>query len=119
MKKLKTKLQKTLKECCANVYFENAPDTATVPYLVYDLTQGIASGVQTIYLMDVDVWDKNESSERVDNICKKLRELNGRTYIDAQIQFSMYFDRVVNAKSENKNWKRKRVVLQVRTIERS
>lgn len=40
MRKLKSQMQKILNGVCPNVYFENAPDNASMPYMVYDLTEG-------------------------------------------------------------------------------
>lgn len=119
MRDLKIQITRLLKNICPRVYFENAPDTAVVPYLVYDFTQGNENQGQLILVLDVDVWDKNTSSANIDTLSKQLRRLHGSSYIDGDIQFALYFDRILNSKSESKEWKRNTVIFEVRMIERS
>ena len=118
MQKLKKELVTLLKGVCPNVYFENAFDTSSTPYLVYDLTQGVEREGQMIWNLDIDVWDRNSSSLNVDDLCKKLRALDRTSHIDDKIQFSMHLDRIINTKSESKEWKRKTVIFELRYMER-
>ncbi len=120
MTKLRTEIVKILEGACPRVFFENASDDSQTPYLVYDFAQSILIVPnQLAIVMDVDIWDKRDHSENVESIEKSLRNLDKTLYIDEHIQFSMHYDRTINTKSEDKNWKRKTVTFEVRVMERS
>ena len=119
MRKLKVEIRNKLLTVCPNVYFESAPDTAIGPYIVYDLTQGMANEDQTLINMDVDIWDKNKSTVNIDTIFKQTLKLNKINFINDDIQFSLHFDRFINTKSESLDWKRITAIFQIRYMERS
>lgn len=119
MKHLKIQIENLLLELCDNVYLEHADDDSLFPYLVYSLSSGTRYEDSIIYFLDVDVWDKAETTENIDDIEKKLRTLNKLNYIDDDIQFTMYFDRVINTKSEHKELKRYTIIFEIKCIERS
>lgn len=118
MKYLKIEIEKMLMEICPNVFLEDAEDDSIYPYLVYTLSTGTKINGQMVYFLDVDIWDKNETTENIDELEQKVKKLDGVTYIDENVQFTVYFDRLLNAKSEAKEWKRYTCTLEVRAIER-
>lgn len=118
MKYLKIEIEKLLAEICPNVFLETAEDDAETPYLVYSLSSGAHVEGQMRYLLDVDIWDRSETTEGIDELQQKLKALHKTTYIDGNIQFALYFDRLLNAKSEAKNWKRYTCIFEVRAVER-
>ena len=119
MRKLKVEIRNKLLTVCPNVFFESAPDTAPCPYIVYDLTQGLNIGDQTVINMDIDIWDKNKSTVNIDTILDNVKKLNRVNFINEDIQFSLHFDRFINTKSESLEWKRITAIFQVRYMERS
>ena len=119
MQTLKKEIARILKETCPNVYLENAPDDALAPYLVYSLSESVWLDGFLRITVDIDIWDKSESSKNVDNIAKSLRKLDCTNFISEDIQFRLYFDRVLNSNSESKNWKRNTVIFTIKYLERS
>lgn len=119
MRQLKQQITNLLKDVCPRVYFSEAPDTAQFPYIVYDLSQGVENAGQIICTLDVDIWDKNTSSANVDALSRAIRRLDKTVYIDDDIQFSLFFDRILNTKSEDKTLKRNTAIHNIRYIERS
>lgn len=65
-----------LKQSNVDVYYENAIDTATFPYIVYNLESVNFgnTGRDDIYL-EVDVWDRNTSSTNVEIISDYIEEI--------------------------------------------
>lgn len=120
MRHLKTQLTTQLKNVYPKVYYENAPDDAVFPYVVYSLGSSYNNRANCIYTLDLDVWDKSTSSKKVDDITKDLiKKLDLTGYIDEEIQYSLYFDRTVDTGSEDKTLKRKTVIFELRYTERS
>lgn len=119
MRKLKVEIRNKLLTVCPNVFFESAPDTAPVPYIVYDITQGLNIGNQIAFNMDIDIWDKNKSTTNVDALYDNIKKLDRLSFINDDIQFSLHFDRFINTKSESLDWKRITAIFQIRYMERS
>lgn len=119
MKHLKIQIENLLLELCDNVYLESADNDSPFSYLVYNLSDGVFREGQTIYYLDIDIWDKSETTINIDELAKKLKKLDKTTYIDKDVQFTMYFDRLLNAKSEHIELKRYTMIFEIRAIERS
>lgn len=120
MKYLKTVIEKRLEKICNNVFLEDSEDDSPFPYLVYSIANGVNNRPgQHIYTLFVDIWDRGETTRIIDDFAKKLKKLDAETYIDKNLQYSMYFDRILNTKSEHKDLKRKTLVFELRVIERS
>ena len=65
-----------LRKANAEVYYENATDTALYPYIVYEL-ESINWGTvgrDDVYLI-IDIWDKNDSSLNIELITDKVEDL--------------------------------------------
>ena len=118
MKYLKIEIEKILLEICKNVYLESADNDSPFPYLVYSISNAVNNGDLHSYILDVDVWDKSENTVNIDELEKKLKKLVKATYIDENIQFTMYYDRTINTKSEHLELKRYTVMFGIRAIER-
>lgn len=120
MRDLKIQLSKQLKAVHPRVYFENAPDDAIYPYIVYSFGSSYTNRANEIYALDIDVWDKNQSSRAVDELLSKINKaLNMTSYIDDKIQYSLYYDRKLDTGSDDKTLKRKTIVFELRYAERS
>ena len=98
MKYLKIEIEKILLEICKNVYLESADNDSPFPYLVYSISNAVNNGDLHSYILDVDVWDKSQTTEN--------------------IQFTMYYNRTINTKSEHLELKRYTVMFEIRAIER-
>lgn len=118
MKYLKIEIEKMLQEAHPNVYLSDAEYDSDTPYLVYHLTSGTHREGQISYFLDVDVWDKAETTEKIDEITTALKRLHRRTHNDEHIQFTIYFDRVLIAPSKDREWKHALISFEVRAIEK-
>nr|DAY22807.1 MAG TPA: PORTAL PROTEIN, 15 PROTEIN, HEAD PROTEIN, VIRAL INFECTION, TAILED.2A [Caudoviricetes sp.] len=118
MKYLKIEIEKILLDICKNVYLESADDDSPLPYLVYSISNAVNNGDLHSYILDVDIWDKSETTRNIDDLEKKLKKIDKTTYIDENIQFTMYYDRTINTKSEHLELKRYTVMFEIRAIER-
>lgn len=118
MKYLKIEIEKILLEICKNVYLESADDDSPFPYLVYNIENAVNNRDIQSYFLDVDVWDKSQTTVNIDELERKLKKLDKTSYIDENIQFTMYYDRTINTKSEHIELKRYTVIFEIRAIER-
>jgi len=118
VKFLKIQIEKILLEICKNVYLESADDDSPFPYLVYNIENAVNNGDIHSYFLDVDVWDKSQTTVNIDELERKLKKLDKTNYIDENIQFTMYYDRTINTKSEHIELKRYTVMFEIRAIER-
>lgn len=119
MKYLKIEIEKILLEICKNVYLENADNDSIFPYIVYTISNTINNGDIHSYFLDIDLWDKSETTINIDELAKKIKKLDKITYIDENIQFTMYYERIINTKSEHIELKRYTMIFEIRAIERS
>ena len=118
MKYLKIEIEKILLEICKNVYLESADSDSLFPYLIYNISNVVNNGVIHSYFLDVDIWDKSDTTIKIDELEERLKKLDKTTYINENIQFTMYYDRTINTKSEHIELKRYTVMFEIRAIER-
>ncbi len=60
---LRKLINTTLRTVHPRVYYQRAPETATYPYLVYDLPDSIDSSPVEQFNLEVDGWDKPSSGD--------------------------------------------------------
>ena len=85
MKHLKAKIEELLFAICTNVFLEDAEDNSPFPYLVYSIKNGVNNHSQMIYTLDIDIWDKAETTEGIDELAKAIKKLDEVCYIDKNI----------------------------------
>ena len=73
---LKELVQTKLKTLTTNVYFENADTKAMYPHIVYSFGElNLGDLSREDYTLDVDVWDKGETTDIIDNLCDSVEDL--------------------------------------------
>jgi len=73
---LKILLQTKLKTIATNVFFENATDDALFPHIVFNFrTIDLGDLSRQDYILEVDVWDKGNSTTKVDELSDKVEDL--------------------------------------------
>ena len=60
---LRKLINTTLRTVHPRVYYQRAPETATYPYLVYDLPDSIDSSPVEQFNLEVDGWDKPSNGD--------------------------------------------------------
>lgn len=69
---IKTKLSTV----ASNVYYEVADEDALYPHVIFSFQQiNLGDLSRQDYELDVDVWDKGEETETVENLCDSIEHL--------------------------------------------
>lgn len=120
MIKLRTAIQKILKQYHSSVHFQKSPGTAVYPYVIYDFPTSFMDGDQEVFNLDVDVWDNSQDTSRIETLAEKLwKELNYLRYMDQDIQFSIYREnRLPPLDEEDSYLNRRKLIFQLRFIDR-
>ena len=88
---LRTELQRLLKTLTTNVHYEQAPDTAPYPYLVYSLQEIFSDYGKTALELDVNMLDYGTSTTSTETLADNLQAtLNKYHFINDKIQFVVY-----------------------------
>jgi hypothetical protein len=84
MIKIRKILLDYLKSVHSRVYYEVAPETATLPYVVFDLPNSVNfEADRQDFTLEIDVWDNNKDTTgietlttNIDKVLHKLRHLD-------------------------------------------
>ena len=73
---LKKLIQTQLKTLTTNVFFENATDDKLYPHIVFNFrTIDLGDLWRQDYVLEIDVWDKKNSTYDVDELSDKVEDL--------------------------------------------
>lgn len=73
---LKKLIMTQLKTLTSNVYYEIAADNALYPHIVFSFKMiNLGDLWRQDYTLDVDVWDKGQSTTRIDSLCDEIEKL--------------------------------------------
>ena len=73
---LKKLIQTQLKTLTTNVFFENATDDKLYPHIVFNFrTIDLGDLWRQDYILEIDVWDKKNSTYDVDELSDKVEDL--------------------------------------------
>lgn len=73
---LKKLIMTQLKTLTSNVYYEIAADNALYPHIVFSFKMiNLGDLWRQDYTLDVDVWDKGQSTTRIDSLCDDIEKL--------------------------------------------
>ena len=123
MKNLRKLLHPYLKSIHPRVYFQDAPDNAQFPYLVYDLTQIVNDGeeFETVAL-DIDGWDMPADGDTtaIENLMDEVNQaLNKKTLTAEELAVTFYLDRKIPLTDDNKDIRRRKYIYEARLFGRS
>ena len=121
MIKLRTQINNLLKTYHPQVHFQKAPDTAKMPYIVFDFPNSFDNENQEVFSFDIDIWDDKNDTTALETLASSLwKGLNYYRYTDADIQFSIYREnRLPPLDEEEINVKRRKLIFQVRYFDRN
>lgn len=113
---LRAVLQTELKKIHCKVYYEDAPDCASFPYLVYNLS-GTDSKPSRDYSLDIDVWDKpkDASTTVVETLADNLENtLNELLINNDDLSAIIYTSSRLSINDPEPSIKRRRVIFDMR-----
>lgn len=117
---LRKALQKKLKEYHSSVYYEQSPEDALFPYVVFTFPNSFTNEYQEVFVMDVDIWDNKEDTTDIERLSSEYwKGLNRYCYIDGNIQFTVYrSNRLFDLEDDNPTIKRRKLIFEVKYFER-
>lgn len=128
MIELRKAISTYLKSIHPSVYFQSAPDTATFPYIVYDISNYIDNGEnQSLIVVDIDGWDRpsNGDTMRIEEMMESINGngnlhtasgLDKRTLTTDKIVVSFYLDSKLPIADDDPTIKRRKYTYQARQI---
>lgn len=123
MKNLRELIHPYLKSIHPRVYFQDAPDNAQFPYLVYDFTQITNDGEEfETVAVDVDGWDipADGDTTALETLMQSVNNaLNKKTLTAEGLAVTFYLDRKIPLLDDNKNIRRRKYVYEARLFGRS
>lgn len=119
MNELRTALNSLLRLHHPRVYYQNAPNTAKFPYIVYNLPNSFDNEQQEVFNLDVDVWAMGSDTTEIETLSGSLwKDLNGHHHIDANIQFTTYRASRLTLEDDNPDIKRRKLIFELRYLDR-
>ncbi len=118
---LRKLLHPYLKSIHPRVYFQLAPETATFPYLVYDIVNiyDDGEGFQQVTL-DVDGWDNSAETTALETLMKNVNQtLNKKTFVSGNSTVTFYLENKLPLTDDETTIKRRKYTYQGRLFERS
>lgn len=120
MIKLRTELNKLLKEIHPRVYFMKASDTASFPYIVYDLPQSYSDDDLEVFNLDIDIWDNNADTTEIEVLTDQIWKALDRLYlINGDMQISIYRQSRHTLDDDDPRIRRRTLMFNVRYYDRS
>lgn len=104
----------------ARVFYNDAPQDAVFPYVVFNLPNSVDSGTLENFVLDIDVWDDNSDTTDletlIDNIDTALHKKS--VVIDDKLGFIIYRENRMNLTDEDVRVKRRKYIYQLRSYEK-
>ncbi len=123
MKNLRKLLHPYLKSIHPRVYFQDAPDNAPFPYLVYDFTQITNDGEEfETVAVDIDGWDMPADGDTtaLETLMQSVNAaLNKKTLTAEELAVTFYLDRKIPLRDDNKDIRRRKYIYEARLFGRS
>lgn len=117
---LKYLVQSKLETLTANVYHEIANEKKLYPHIVFEFRRiDLGDLWRQDYILEVDIWDKQDSSQRVDNLADQVENLlQAENLPQTNVLPTFYLINRQNIPDEDKEIKHRRVQFQIQNYER-
>ena len=101
------------------VYYQNAPEDATFPYVTFSLASSIEDYQREIFTLNVDVWDNSEATTTLetlvgdidgDGAISSATGLHRKHFYSANVQFDAYRATRLTIDDEDERIKRRQLV---------
>jgi hypothetical protein len=108
-----------LKAIHPRVYFMKAPETATFPYLVYELEITYIEDDLYMVSLDVDGWDKGNDTTALETLMRSVqKELKKTILINDNLAIFLEFDRAFPLTDPDATINRRKYIFNGRLYER-
>ena len=117
---LKYLVQSKLKTLTANVYYEIANEKKMFPHIVFNFRRiDLGDLWRQDYILEIDIWDKQDSSLRVDDLADQVENLlQAENLPQNNVLPTFYLIDRQDVPDENKEIKHRRVQFQIQNYER-
>lgn len=118
---LRTIVTTLLKEVNNNVYYIEAPNNTSSPYIVFDFnTVDLNNYPRNDVFLIVDIWDKNDDTMTIENLADEIEEkLNRLNYPTDEVLPTIFLSTRYNLTDEDKSIKRRQLRFEIQNYERS
>jgi hypothetical protein len=100
------------------VYFQDAPETATFPYLVYDLPNSSDDGSLERFVMDIDGWDDSKDTTALETLMDSVdKELHRKSVMLQNMAVTFYRENRLSLTDDDPRIRRRKYIYQIRTHE--
>ena len=117
MIELRKALETLLKTSASNVYYQKAPKTAVMPYVVFDYPNSVDFGTLENFVLDIDVWDDAVDTTAletlIDSIDISLHKI--QIMVTDKVAIIQYRENRMAPIDDDERINRRKYVYQVRT----
>jgi hypothetical protein len=100
------------------VHYQDAPDKAVYPYLVYNLPNSTDDGTLENFVLDVDGWDNTTITTALETLMDAAdKELHRKTVVVGNLSLTLYRENRLPLEDDDKRLRRRKYIYQVRTYE--
>lgn len=121
MRELRYIIQTNLQIACPRVYFQSAPETASFPYLTYDIVNIRSDGEDYEQaVIDVDGWTNNKDTTELESMMRDVGiVLNKNSFTHETKTATFFLDSKIPVPSEDARSQRRKYTFQARIFESS
>jgi hypothetical protein len=106
-----------LKSIHPRVYFEQAPDNAVYPYIVYNLPNSFEEGIMEQFVLDIDAWDNSKDTTSLETLIDSVDQSLHRkvAVVNDTMAFIFYRENRLSLTDDDPRIRRRKYVYQIRT----
>ena len=111
------KVIQTALSSVGRVYYSQAPDGATFPYLVFDFPNSTDDGSLERLIMDLDGWDDSADTTILETLMDAADQILHRAnyYTAGTVCASIYRENRLSLTDPDRRIRRRKIIYQVRT----
>lgn len=103
----------------SRVFFQQAPEDAIFPYIVYDLPNSFSDGEGgELISLDIDGWDSNITRDTtvIENLMKTINTIDKKTLTTSEIALTLFLDNKIPLLDDDKNIHRRKYIYSGRLL---
>ena len=107
MIELRKSLNAQLKTVHPRVYFQQAPELATFPYLVFDFQLYPDGENFELCTLSIDGWDNNPDTTALETLMSSVKSLNKKTLTNTEQSVTFYLENMLPLTDDDKSIRRR------------